>query len=147
MIGVILGGFAAAVAIVRMSLPAIAHHLHERVVLVWAMGAATLLFSIYPLTSSPIEMCACSVLLGLALGMEQPMVMSMLHQMTPAPLQGDAIGLRLLLNNGSSALAPVLLGAASGLAGLAAAVWLFSGLLGFGSRAAWRLGRSVGSTK
>jgi predicted MFS family arabinose efflux permease len=43
---------------------------------------------------SAITMGMCSVLLGLALGMVQPMVMSMLHQITPEHRHGEAVGMR-----------------------------------------------------
>jgi len=142
-IGLVLGAFAIAAAAIRMLVPIIASRLHEGAVLTYAMIAATLLFFLYPLTSSSLEMSICSVLLGLVLGMEQPMVMSMLIQVTPAPLHGRAIGLRLMINNGASVLAPVLLGSLGGVVGIAAIFWLFSGILGVGSRSAWSLGRSL----
>ena len=44
----------------------------------------------------PLAMGICSVLLGLALGSVQPMIMSMLHQITPEARHGEALGLRLM---------------------------------------------------
>ena len=58
-----------------------------------------------------LTMGACSLLLGLALGMVQPMVMSMLHQITPEHRHGEAVGLRMMAINASSVAMPMLFGA------------------------------------
>jgi len=51
-----------------------------------------LLFGVYPLTNTALAMGVCSVLLGVTLGMVQPMVMSLLHQLTPEARHGEALG-------------------------------------------------------
>src|SRR5260221_9461369 len=48
---------------------------------------------------SALTMGVCSVLLGFSLGSVQPMVMSMLHQITPEHRHGEALGLRLMAIN------------------------------------------------
>src|SRR6218665_822834 len=57
-------------------------------------------------------MGVCSVLVGFALGSVQPMVMSLLHQITPAHRHGEALGLRLMVINASSVFMPMLFGSA-----------------------------------
>jgi MFS-type transporter involved in bile tolerance (Atg22 family) len=79
------------------------------------------------------------VLLGLALGAVQPMIMSTLHQITPQHRQGEALGLRLMTINGSSVLMPMLFGAAGAVAGVAPVFWVVGAAVGLGSKAAWRL--------
>jgi MFS family permease len=81
----------------------------------------------------------CSVLLGLVLGMVQPMIMSTLHQITPAHRQGEALGLRLMSINASSVLMPMVFGAAGAVAGVSPVFWVVGAAVGWGSRAAWRL--------
>ena len=107
-IGAILGGFAIAAAAVRVLMPLLAHHLKEWLVVAVAMVATAALFGIYPWMESPWSMGLCSVLLGLALGSVQPMIMSTLHQITPHHLHGQALGLRLAAINLSSVLMPML---------------------------------------
>jgi MFS family permease len=63
-------------------------------------------------SASPLAMGFCSVLLGLALGSVQPMVMSTLHQITPPARHGEALGLRLMAINASSVAMPMLFGLA-----------------------------------
>jgi MFS-type transporter involved in bile tolerance (Atg22 family) len=84
-------------------------------------------------------MGACSVLLGLVLGTVQPMIMSTLHQITPAHRQGEALGLRLMSINASSVLMPMLFGAAGAVAGVAPVFWVVGAAVGTGSRAAWHM--------
>ncbi|MDE2418850.1 MAG: MFS transporter [Burkholderiales bacterium] len=138
-IGTILGSFAVAAACVRVLMPVLAVHLREWVVVSGAMVATALLFFIYPFMHSPWTMGLCSVLLGLALGMVQPMIMSTLHQITPHHLHGQAIALRLMIINLSSVLMPMLFGTAGAVVGVSVVFWTVGAIVGLGSRAAWHL--------
>jgi MFS family permease len=138
-IGTILGSFAVAAALIRMVMPLVAAHLREWKVLAVSMLATAVLFGIYPLMHSAIGMGLCSILLGLALGMVQPMVMSMLHQITPEARHGEALGLRLMAINASSVVMPMLFGTAGALVGIAGVFWTTGMMVGAGSRAAWLL--------
>ena len=138
-IGSILGGFAIAAAVVRMAMPMVAARLREWAVLVGAMWMTAALFALYPFLPSPLAMGVCSVFLGLALGSVQPMIMSTLHQITPAHRHGEALGLRLMSINASSVVMPLLFGAASTVVGVAGLFWVVGLLVGGGSRTAWAL--------
>jgi hypothetical protein len=96
-------------------------------------------FAIYPLMGSALGMGACSVMLGIALGAVQPMVMSMLHQITPHARHGEALGLRVMTLNASSVAMPMLFGAAGALIGVAGVFWLVGGVVAAGTRAVWGL--------
>ena len=138
-IGSILGAFALAAACIRMLLPLLAAHLREWRVLAGAMLATAVLFGVYPFMRSAPGMVVCSVLLGFALGTVQPMIMSMLHQLTPEARHGEALGLRLMTINASSVLMPMLFGFAGAVIGIAGVFWATGALVGAGSRAAWLL--------
>jgi MFS-type transporter involved in bile tolerance (Atg22 family) len=84
-------------------------------------------------------MGVCSVLLGLSLGSVQPMIMSTLHQITPAHRQGEALGLRLMSLNGSSVLMPVLFGTVGAVVGVSVVFWSVAAVVGLGARWAWHL--------
>jgi MFS family permease len=142
-IGTILGSFAVAAALIRMVMPLVAAHLREWKVLAVSMLVTAALFGIYPLMHSAIGMGLCSILLGLALGMVQPMVMSMLHQITPEARHGEALGLRLMAINASSVVMPMLFGTAGALVGIAGVFWTTGAMVGAGSRAAWLLKDSM----
>lgn len=138
-IGSILGAFAIAAAVVRVMLPLIAARVRERTVIAGAMGATALLFGVYPLMHSALSMGLCSVLLGVALGCVQPMVMSMLHQLTPEHRHGEAVALRMIAINASSVAMPMLFGLAGTVIGIAGVFWLVGAAVGLGSRLAWGL--------
>ena len=138
-IGSILGAFALSAAAVRVAMPLLAAHLKEWKVLASAMLATAVLFGIYPFMRTALAMGVCSVLLGFALGSVQPMIMSMLHQITPEARHGEALGLRLMAINASSVVMPILFGSAGAIGGVAVVFWATGTVVGLGSRAAWLL--------
>ena len=139
-IGIVLGVFAGAVALVRLAIPMLAHRLRESQVLVAAMLVTGAVFAVYPLVHSPWAMCACAVVLGLALGSIQPMIMSSLHQMTPHERHGEAIALRSMTINFSSAVMPLAFGVAGAAIGAASLFWVMGALVAAGSVQARRIG-------
>ena len=142
-IGSILGAFALAAAAIRLLMPLMAEHLHEWKVIAFAMLSTAVLFAVYPFMYSALAMGVCSVLLGFALGTVQPMIMSMLHQITPEARHGEALGLRLMAINASSVMMPMLFGSAGALVGITAVFWVTGAVVGFGSRLAWLLKDSL----
>ena len=138
-VGFILGAFAVASALIRVVLPLVAKRLEEFRILTIAMVLAALIFAVYPLTQTATAMGVCSVLLGLTLGVVQPMVMSTLHQITPHHRQGEALGLRIMTVNASSVLMPMLFGMAGTVVGIAPVFWMVGLVVGAGSRSAWHL--------
>jgi sugar phosphate permease len=138
-IGTILGSFAIAAAAVRVLLPALAAHLREWVVVTSAMGVTAIVFAVYPFMPGPWSMGLASVVLGLALGTVQPMVMSTLHQITPHHLHGQAIALRLMALNLSSVFMPLLFGSAGAVVGVSVVFWTVGAAVGLGTHAAWWL--------
>lgn len=143
-IGLILGVFACSVAGVRLVIPLLAHRLREGQVLTGAMLVVALVFGIYPLAHSAPPMMACAVLLGMALGTVQPMIMSTLHQITPPARQGEAIALRSMAINLSSALMPLGFGLLGASLGVASLFWLMGAAVGAGSWPARRVGVPAG---
>jgi MFS family permease len=139
MIGSILGAFAVAAAGIRVVLPMVASRASERSVITASNVVTALVFAVYPLMSSALGMGACSVVLGIAPGAVQPMVMSMLHQITPHARHGEALGLRVMTLNASSVAMPMLFGAAGALIGVAGVFWIVGGVVAAGTRSVWGL--------
>lgn len=138
-IGAILGGFALAATAVRLVMPMLASRLREAVVISMAMLSTAFLFGLYPLVHTAWAMGGLSVLLGVALGSVQPMIMSTLHQITPKHRHGEALALRAMAINGSSVAMPMLFGSVGALVGVAGVFWAVGALVGLGSRLAWHL--------
>jgi MFS family permease len=142
-IGLILGVFAAAVAGVRVLIPFLSHRLREHQVLAVAMVLTALVFCIYPWVHSAWLMGLCAAALGLALGAVNPMVMTALHHLTPNERHGEAIALRSMTVNATSALMPLLFGAAGAALGASALFWLMGAAVGLGSWQARRMGPAL----
>ena len=138
-IGAILGSFAVAAALVRLAIPLLASRLEEWKVVTTSMLVTATVFAIYPFMPTAITMGVCSVVLGLALGAVQPMILSTLHQITPHALHGQALALRLMITNMSSVLMPMLFGTAGVAAGVSLVFWTMGSMVAAGSRSAWRL--------
>ncbi|RYZ06584.1 MAG: MFS transporter [Comamonadaceae bacterium] len=138
-IGSLLGAFAVAAAGIRVVLPMVASRVSERVVITASNVITAGVFAVYPFMASALGMGACSVMLGIALGAVQPMVMSMLHQITPHARHGEALGLRVMTLNASSVAMPMLFGAAGAVIGVAGVFWVVGGVVAAGTRAVWGL--------
>jgi MFS family permease len=135
-IGLVLGVFAISVAAIRLVIPGLAHRLRESTVLAGAMLWTALVFVVYPLASTAWLMMACAIVLGMALGAVQPMIMSTLHQITPEARHGEALGLRLMAINGSSVVMPMLFGLAGAVIGISGVFWATGAMVGAGVRLA-----------
>jgi MFS family permease len=138
-IGLILGTFTLSVTGVRLLIPMFAHRLSETTVLRGAMLGTALVFAAYPLAPNPLAMGGLAVLLGITLGSVQPMVMSMLHHLTPDHRHGEALAFRSMAINASSTLMPLAFGAAGTLAGAGVLFWVVGAAVGAGSWWARRL--------
>lgn len=128
-IGTILGFFAVSAFMIRLLLPCLVNFLDEWQLIMSSMIATVLLFSIYPFMSSAFGMTLCALALGLSLGLVQPMVMSLLHQMTPADQQGQAVGVRQMIANSSSVSMPVVFGSLGAILGITPIFWIMGGIV------------------
>ncbi len=136
-IGSLLGAFALAASTIRFVLPWLTRNVREGVVIGVAMVVTCGVFAVYPLMTQPWLMGVCAVLAGLSIGSVQPMIMSLLHQLTPPAQHGEALGLRLMTINASSVVMPLLFGSASALMGVGALFWVCALFVGLGSGLAW----------
>ena len=134
-IGLVLGSFTAAVTLVRFAIPLVAHRLDEIDSLRAAMLMTAAVFAIYPFAQTAPAMVGCALLLGLALGSVQPMLMSTLHHLTPAERHGEAIAFRSMAINASSSVMPLVFGALGAALGPGVLFWAMAAMVGGGSTA------------
>ncbi|MDQ6628169.1 MAG: MFS transporter [Pseudomonadota bacterium] len=139
-IGLVLGAFATAVTLVRLAIPMLAHRLREAPVLVASMLGSGLVFVAYPFAQTAWLMGLCATVLGTFLGAVQPMIMTTLHQITPNERHGEAIALRSMAINLSSAVMPLGFGLAGATLGASALFWIMAAAVASGSLAARRIG-------
>jgi MFS family permease len=131
-IGVILAAFAAATFTVRLSMPLIAARIPEHRVLTSALYLAAIVYLAIPFSRSLAALMPLSFCLGLALGVGQPMVMSLLHSLAPPGRMGEAAGVRMSLMNSMAVAVPLVFGAVGGSIGLSPVLWSVGVFLGMG---------------
>jgi hypothetical protein len=73
------------------------------------------------------------------MGSTQPMVMSLLNQLAPEHRFGEAVAMRVMVNNVSSVGVPMLCGVAGSVLGPGAVFWGAGLVVGAGSRLALKL--------
>jgi len=125
-IGVIMSTFALATFAVRLAMPLIVKRVRGWVVIASAMAVAGLAYLLFPFFPSVPLLMALSFLLGIGLGCAQPIIMSLLYEASPPGRQGEAVGLRTSLLNGSHTLIPLASGALSTFAGMGPVFWLLA---------------------
>ncbi|MDM4766123.1 MFS transporter [Pelomonas sp. SE-A7] len=128
-IGLVLGSFAVAASVVRLAIVRWAVHLNELKALRSAMLLAMSMLAAYAWLPGTLGLMAGSALLGVALGSVQPMVLSMLHQVTPPERHGQALGLRMLTVNSATVAMPLGFGLLASASFAAAPMWLMASLL------------------
>src|SRR5690606_3368496 len=114
---------------VRLAMPLLVRRLRQWVVIASALIVAGTAYLLFPLASNAALLMALSFLLGLGLGCAQPVIMSLLYETSPPGRQGEAVGLRTSLLNGSHTLIPLASGALSVALGMAPVYVLLSTLL------------------
>lgn len=144
-IGTVLGVFALAVTAIRLIVPLIAERLTERHVMSGAMLVIGAVFAVYPWATTVGTMAMCAVVLGLAQGIVQPMILSTLHQLAPPDQQGEVIALRSAVINLSSAILPLVFGLLGGALGPALLFRTMAVLLWVGAWLPQRLAPARGS--
>jgi predicted MFS family arabinose efflux permease len=132
-IGIIMSTFAVATFLVRLVIPHIVRRLRQWLVISFAMAVAAIAYLMFPYVSRVSLLMALSFLLGVGLGCAQPFIMSLLYEASPPGRQGEAVGFRTSLVNGSQTVIPLVSGALSAAAGMAPVYWALAALLLAGS--------------
>jgi predicted MFS family arabinose efflux permease len=144
-IGLVLGSFAVATFVVRLLMPLLADHLSEWGAIALALLIAMAVYCVYPHLPSFWWMFAVSFVLGLGLGISQPMTLALLHHNAPPGRVGEVTGVRMTLIGVSQSVFPSLFGIAGAALGLAPVFWAMSALSAIGAWAAWRNRRQPNS--
>ena len=136
-IGLIITSFALSVVAIRLAVPWLSRRSGEWGLIAGAMGAAGLMFLLFPFTRSAADMMILAVVFGFAAGISQPLTVSIVYVASPPGRQAEVIGMRTTTLNLMQTAAPLSLGALSAGIGLAGAVWPLSLLLIGGAWFAW----------
>ena len=122
-IGSILGVFAAATFVVRLSMPFYVRRLSAWSTLVFSLVGSGATFVLFPIAESVPVLFMLAFMLGIGLGCAQPMVMSVLYTAAPVNRRGEAVGLRTMLINISQTVFPLVFGALGSAIGITPVFW------------------------
>jgi len=131
-IGLILGSFAAATFIVRLSLPWLQRRVREWPMITATFCIACVAYAILPMVETVPLLAAISFLLGLGLGATQPSIMALVYATAPTGRAGEAVGVRTVVLNASSTVLPLLFGGVGAAVGMLPVFWTMSGALAVG---------------
>jgi predicted MFS family arabinose efflux permease len=127
--GLILGAFAAAGFVTRAVLPVLARRYGEEPSLRYAMFLAAGTFFLIPLFQDPMVLGAVCFVLGLGMGLGQPLTVILTYNYSPPKRHGEGLGMRIAINNSMHVTVPAVFGAIGSLLGLAPVFWVSSAIL------------------
>jgi MFS family permease len=132
-IGMVLGAFAAAAFVVRAMLPSLARRYGEETTLIYSLYLAAATCLLVPFFSSALVLGAIAFVLGLGLGLGQPLSVMLTYNHSPPGRAGEALGLRIAINNSIHVVVPALFGAVGTVLGLGPVFWVNSAILAGGA--------------
>ena len=95
-----------------------------------AQVVATVVYIFYPMFDRFEVLVGLSFALGLGLGVSQPMVLSLMHRVTPPGRIGEAAGLRLMIVNGTQTVLPSVFGVLGSAFGVGLLFWTVGSMVG-----------------
>jgi predicted MFS family arabinose efflux permease len=131
-IGLIMGSFGFATFVVRAAMPWIARTFSEWQALTGALAITTAVYILFPLVSLVPILLTLAFILGLGLGVGQPMVMSLIHTASPAGRAGEAVGVRTTVMNASHTFLPLGFGALGSALGMIPVFWAIAACMAGG---------------
>lgn len=134
-IGITMGCFAAAGFVTRAMLPFLARRYGEARTLLYSMllGAAT--FVLIPLFETPVALGIVCFVLGLGMGLGQPLTVILAYNHAPPGRAGEGLGLRIAIINTSHVGVPALFGAAGSLIGTTPVFFVIAAVIALGGAA------------
>jgi len=117
-IGIIISINALGGVLIRLLLPVILKYYNNASIITISLLFVGVFYLMNPFISSFILLCTCSFLLGLFLGIGQPLSIAATIQSLPTSRIGEGLGLRLSFNKLTQVVAPVILGGVSHVFGI-----------------------------
>jgi predicted MFS family arabinose efflux permease len=138
-IGIVLAGYSAATFVARVFLPGLIRRWSEQAVLVYAFLLSALALMLVPFFEHAVPLTLASFFVGLGMGCTAPITMMLMYTRSAEGRSGEAMGLRLTVDNLTRLIGPLLFGMMAGGVGLASVFWLNALMLGSGGLVArWR---------
>lgn len=132
-IGLVLGAFAVAGFVTRTFMTPLVRRIGEQRTLIISLAVSAATFVLIPFFENPYALGAICFALGLGMGLGQPLTVLLTYNNSPAGRAGEAIGLRIAINNTMHVVVPTVFGGLASLVGLAPMFWMTSLILGVGA--------------
>ena len=133
-IGMTLGAFAAASFVTRALIPLLVKRYTEHTIMMYSLFLAAAAIVLIPFFTNGIVLCVVCFVLGLGMGLGQPLAVILTYNFSPPGRAGEALGLRIAINNSMHVAAPTIFGAVGSLVGLAPVFWVTAAFLVVGAR-------------
>lgn len=131
-IGIVLSMFAAAAFVVRLVMPALVRRWSAETVLIASLFVGGISYLLFPWFQNAVLLSALAFVLGLGMGCGQPLTLALIHGRAPRGRAGEALGLRLTVNNFMHLAVPLVFGALGSAFGVAPVFLANAAILGAG---------------
>jgi MFS family permease len=118
-IGIVLSVFSSAAFVVRACMPALVKRMGEEQVLRLSIFAAAAVYCAMPFVNHAMLLAVLAFALGLSTGCGQPLSLSLIYNRAPPHRSGEALGLRMTINNFTHMITPLVFGAVGSATGVA----------------------------
>ena len=118
-IGMILGVFAVAAFVVRLVMPALVKRYGADIVLIGSLYVGGVSYLLFPMFESALLLAGVAFILGLGMGCSQPVSLMLIYDRAPPGRSGEALGLRLTINNFMHIAVPMIFGSLGTVLGVA----------------------------
>jgi predicted MFS family arabinose efflux permease len=109
-IGVVLGMFGISAFIVRIWLPRLVARWSADTVFNTSLYVAAAAFLLFPLFSSAVALSAVALVLGFGMGCAQPVTLMLIYGRAPEGRSGEALGMRVTINQITHIVVPIVFG-------------------------------------
>ncbi len=130
--GFVLSVVGIAAFAVRIGMTALVRRTGEAALLAWSLFLGALAFMVFPLFKNVAVLTVFAFLLGLSLGCGQPLSTILIYASSPKGRTGEALGLRLAINNMTQVLIPLVAGSIGSVFGLGPVFWVNAMMLAGG---------------
>jgi MFS family permease len=131
-IGLVLGTFAVAAFVVRLVMPALVKRHTPDTVLLWSLYVGGVAYLLFPMFETAVLLAAVAFVLGLGMGCSQPVSLMLIYDRAPPGRSGEALGMRLTVNNFMHIVVPMLFGTLGSALGVAPVFYANAAILGAG---------------
>jgi MFS family permease len=118
-IGVVLGMFGVSAFFVRMGLPALVKRWGTDAVFTGSLYVSAVAFTTFPLFTGAVTLSMVALVCGLGMGCAQPVTLMLVFDRAPEGRSGEALGMRVTINQFTHIVVPIMFGSIGSVFGVA----------------------------